>query len=100
MLTCHCALAPAPPSAAAAPLVAPAAPSVPLTTMVAPHLRQRILTIFPWTFSSATLYLDWQDWQVIFIGSVPGEGSAASVYLDRGSPASFPAPSGSASGAV
>ena len=37
------------------------APPVPFTTIVAPHLRQRILTILPWTFSSATLYFDWQD---------------------------------------
>ena len=43
----------------------PVAP--PPTTIVATHLRQRILTIFPWTLSSATLYLEWQDWQLIFM---------------------------------
>jgi hypothetical protein len=53
------------PPAVAEPFVA--APPLPCTTIVEPHLRQRILTILPWTFSSATLYLDWHDWQVIFM---------------------------------
>src|SRR5512136_1790655 len=52
-------------SATAAPLVV--TPPL-LTRIVAPHLRHLILTVFPWTFSSETVYLDWQDWQVIFMG--------------------------------
>jgi hypothetical protein len=36
-------------------------PVLPFTTIVAAHLRQRIRTIFPWTFLSPTLYFDWHD---------------------------------------
>ncbi len=41
-----------------------------LTKIVAPHLRHLILTVFPWTFSSETVYFDWQELQVIFMSRV------------------------------
>ena len=43
------------------------AATLPLTTIVEPHLRHRILTTLPWTLSSATLYFEWQDWQLNFM---------------------------------
>ena len=83
-LTCHCTPSASPPAdtfagPAAGPEPFVAAPPLPWTTIVAPHLRQRIFTILPWTFSSATLYFDWQDWQVIFMWA---RYRCAPVYLD------------------
>lgn len=60
-----------------------------LTKIVAPHLRHLIFTVLPWTFSSETVYFDWQELQVIFMsrvarrvdrGSYQGWGNR--VYLD------------------
>src|SRR5271165_3211395 len=68
-LTCHWTSSPANAAGGVGPRDAvPFVPApLPWATIVAPHLRHRILTILPWTFSSATLYLAWQDWQVIFM---------------------------------
>ena len=45
-------------------------------TIVALHFLQRILTTLPRTFSSAIVYLAWQDWHWIFI-AVPSFADAA-----------------------
>src|SRR5271156_4102440 len=66
-LTCHCTSSPANAAGGVGPRDAVPFEPLPCATIVAPHLRHRILTILPWTFSSATLYLAWQDWQVIFM---------------------------------
>src|SRR5262245_5761107 len=76
----------APPSSAAACAPSPVAPLVVtpllLTRMVAPHLRHLILTVFPWTFSSETVYLDWQVWQVIFMWRGGGWGERVTRRRD------------------
>src|SRR5512135_1850457 len=51
-------------------------------TIVALHFLQRILTTFPRTFSSAMVYLAWQDWHWIFIAEPSLARCAWSLLCD------------------